>query len=78
MFSCKIYFICLFILFQPLIKTERWWSPIKGYDITDFNEGYSGTTRTQTIDFYLCDSRNYQVHYLDDDKDTWSKNFSNC
>ena len=68
----------IFIILFISIKSERWWDPVKDYNIGDDDYGYAGSSQTQCIDFYLCGSRNYTVHYLDDDKDTWSKNFSNC
>ena len=68
----------IFVILCLSIKSERWWDPVKGYNTGDHDNGYAGSSQTQCIDFYLCGSRNFTVHYLDDDKDTWSKNFSNC
>ena len=74
----NLYFFLILLIFYPRIKPERWWSIITDYDTRDDDEGFSGSTHTPCIDFYLCGKRNYKVHYKDDPPDIWSKNFSNC
>ena len=71
-------FIYLLLFLFVSIKSERWWGAVNGYNLSDNDLGYAGSSRTICIDFYLCGKRKYQVHYLGDAPNLWSKNFSNC
>ena len=73
-----INFFLIFLFLYSKIKSERWWGPVNGYNIEDHDFGYAGSSRAPCIDFYLCGTRNYRIHYLGDDPLNWSKNFSNC
>ena len=74
----NLYFFLIFIQFYIKVKAERWWDAVNGYNTRDHDYGYAGASRAPCIDFYLCGKRNYTVHYLGDDPNKWSKNFSNC
>lgn len=71
----KILFLFVLIF---TIKCEGWWPEVIGHSIGDYDNGYAGTYPYATDDFYLCSERVYRVHYLGDDKDTWSEEFSAC
>ena len=69
--------IIILILFLA-IKGEHWWPEVDGYTIYDNDNGYAGSPPYKMDDFYLCSERKYKVHYLNDDNDTWSEEFSAC
>ena len=69
--------IIILILFFT-IKAEHWWPEVDGYTYYDTDNGYAGNPPYIMNDFYLCSERKYRVHYLGDDNDTWSEEFSAC
>ena len=71
----KILFLFALIF---IIKCESWWAEVKGHSIGDYDEGYAGSQPYKTNDFYLCSERKYRVHYLGDDNNNWSEEFSAC
>ena len=70
------FLILLLLLFT--IKCEAWWPEVKGHSIGDYDNGFAGSYPYNTTDFYLCSERVYRVHYLGDENDTWSEEFSAC
>ena len=69
--------IIILILFLA-IKGEHWWPEVDGYTYYDKDNGYAGSPPYIMNGFYLCSERIYRVHYLNDDNDTWSEEFSAC
>ena len=69
-------FISLFFIFT--IKCEAWWPEVKGHSIGDYDNGFAGSYPKNSTDFYLCSERYYRVHYLGEDNNTWSENFTAC
>ena len=78
MLEYKHYFIITLCILFIKIKNDRWYGLVNGYSIIDHNYGYAGDSTAKCVDLYLCGKKKYRVHYLGDDKNTWSKNFSNC
>ena len=78
MLEYKHYSIVVLCALLIQIKNDRWYPAVNGYDISDHNNGYAGDSGAICVDFYLCGKRNYRVHYLGDDENTWSGNFTNC
>ena len=78
MLEYKYYSIVELCVLFIQIKNDRWYPAVNGYDISDHNNGYAGDSDAICVDFYLCGKRKYRVHYLGDDKNTWSGNFTNC
>ena len=70
----KRFFILLIVIFST--KSETWDAEVNGHNISDKKNGYSGNYTFS--DFYLCSERKYRVHYKNDDKTIWSKEFSAC
>ena len=70
-------FLILFILIFT-VNCESWWSEIKGHDYHDTDHGYSGSPPKITNDFYLCSERKYRLHFVGDDDDTWSEEYTAC
>ena len=63
--------LIFFILFL-LIKSETWFGEVSGYNINDGKYGYAGSGGKAITAFYLNGNRRYRVHYLRDNKDTWT------
>jgi hypothetical protein len=70
----KRFFILLIVIFST--KSETWDVEVNGHNISDEINGYSGSYTFS--DFYLCSERKYRVHYLGDNIDTLSEEFSAC
>ena len=60
------------------IKSELWLPTVDGYNTNDYFNGYAGGVKQPMTDFYLCGKRHYRVHFIGDDKNTWSEKFTNC
>ena len=70
--------IIIILVFISTIKGERWWPEVDGYSHYETDNGYAGNPPYCMNDFYLCSERRYRVHYLNDDDDIWSEEFSAC
>ena len=66
------FFIVLILLFP--IKSERWYSEVKGHNQSDPKSGFAGDD-CQITAFYLCSERKYRIHNLNGD---WSEEFTAC
>ena len=51
---------------------------MNGHKRDDSTYGYSGSSNHNFTDFYLCSERKYWVHYLGEDNNTWSEEFTAC
>jgi hypothetical protein len=60
------------------IKCEDWYDEVNGHSKDDSDYGYAGSANNPFTDFYLCSERKYRAHFLDDDNDTWSEEFTAC
>ncbi len=74
--NMNIKIIILFLLFY--IKCENWYNEINGHRKDASRNGYAGSASNNFTDFYLCSERKYRVHYLYDDNDTWTGEFTAC
>ena len=70
-------YLILFILIFT-INCESWWSEINGHNYHDNDNGYSGSPPKITNDFYLCSERHYRLHFVGDDNNTWSEEYTAC
>ena len=61
------------------IKSEVFYAEeVTGHDIHDKYNGYSAFKNFILTDVYLYSERYYRVHYLGDDHNKWSENFTAC
>ena len=74
--NINIKIILLFLLFY--IKCEDWYDEVNGHRKDASESGYAGSLNNPFTDFYLCSERKYRVHFLDDDNDTWTEEFTAC
>ena len=81
--------IFIFILFLLLtIKCQFWWDEFEGpiKDKCNINKELEDNLDNETriegyyrfTDFYLCSERKYRVHFLNDDENNWSQEFTAC
>ena len=71
-------YIILLVLFN-IIKTEVFYAEeVNGHNISDKSNGYSFFKNFILTDFYLCSERYYRVHYINDKKENWSREFTAC
>jgi len=81
--------IFIFILFLLLtIKCQYWWDEFEGpiKDKCNINKELEDNLDNETriegyyrfTDFYLCSERKYRVHFLNDDENNWSQEFTAC
>ena len=54
--------LIIIILLGIIVKGEKWYGEITGYDINN-GKKYAGTRGITITHFYLCGNRNYWVHY---------------
>ena len=73
---CNI-FILFFLIYSIICESENWWSEITKHDYTT-DDGYSGNPPKIANDFYLCSERKYRLHFVGDDKNTWSEEYTAC
>ena len=66
------------IFLSSSITCETWFGEITGHDRNDGKNGYAGSSGKAITAFYLCGGRNYRVHYLGDDKNTWTQEYCCC
>ena len=66
----------LFLSFTA--KCQVWWKELKGHHIDDSTYGFSGSYGYPFTDFYLCSERKYRIHYLNDEDNNWSQEFTAC
>ncbi len=69
--KARLILFIFFILFF-LTKSETWFEEVSGHDTSDGKNGYAGSKGKAITAFYLKGDRNYRVHYLGDDKNTWT------
>ena len=66
----------LFLLLTS--KCQNWWDEVNGHLIDDSNYGFAGSFGHLFTDFYLCSERKYRIHYLNDETNNWSQEFTAC
>ena len=68
--------ILIFLISIFSIKCDFWLEKVNGHSK---NKGeFSGIAEYKQSDFYLCSERKYKVHYVGEDNETWSKDFTAC
>ena len=69
----------IFLILINTIKSEAFYAKeVNGHNIEDEKNGYSSHGNFILTDFYLCSERKYKVHYLGEDDDKWSEEFTAC
>ena len=64
--------VLLFFIIFNSIKSETWFNEVTGHDINDPNNGYAGGKGKAITAFYLNGNRHYRVHYLGNEKYSWT------
>ena len=64
--------VLLFFIIFNSIKSEAWFAEVTGHDINDPNNGYAGGKGKAITAFYLNGNRHYRVHYLGNEKYSWT------
>ena len=74
MSKINIYLSMIIILFfkTAFCEKETWFNEVNGYSTNDPKNGYAGSGGKAITAFYLCGGRRYRVHYLGDNKDSWT------
>ena len=65
----KILIIFILLVF---IKCETWYGEVTGHDTNEGKNGYAGSRGKAITAFYLNGNRRYRVHYIGDDKNSWT------
>jgi len=80
MSKSNLYVSMIILLFSKIAfcEKETWLGEVTGYSTKDTKNGYAGTRGKAVTAFYLCGERLYRVHYLGDDKDSWTGEYRGC
>ena len=80
MSKINIYLSMIIILFSKIAfcEKEKWFNEVYGYSTNDPKNGYAGSGGKAITAFYLCGGRRYRVHYLGDNKDSWTGEYYGC